>query len=116
MKQVIILTKEQKNGYFEVSYLFWLAVPVNQQSMRANSALSSTYLGASAAENTSIQLGQVVEQSGVVSYPNGTANAIITADLQAKYTAAQAAVNAESKWHYYGTNWDGTTWTLAGVN
>jgi stage V sporulation protein SpoVS len=115
-KKIIILTKENKSGYFEIQYLFWLTVPVSQQPLRVSATVTSSYRDASTAEIQAIQVGQIAEVSGMVGYTQGTSNATVTADLISRYNSAQVNLNTESQWHYYGTYWDGTSWTLQGVN
>lgn len=99
----------------DYSVAFWLVPPVSRQPFYANAAATSQVIGALAAEVTAIQAGQVVEQIVPVSYSSGTAIAAITADLAARYNAAQALLTANNPWNRYGTSWDGTTWTQVTV-
>ena len=114
MARKIIVGKRAAQSYVEIDYVFWLAVPANRQAFYANPTATSIVPGLSAGELTAIQSGAVKELSGRQSYPVGATMVAIGADLVAKYNAAQTALNAEITWQFYGTSWDGTTWTVAG--
>lgn len=109
-KQVIVLdTQADANGNQNVRYLFWLAVGANKGL--PNPAAVSQYRGATPAEIASLQTGAVVERSGSVQYPNGTATATIQADLQLRWAAANTAFQAQPNLNqFFGANWDGNTW------
>ena len=115
-KKIIILSREdQPGGYFEVGAVFWLDVPVAQQALRADPAAVSAYPFASAAELTALRAGQVAEVSVRQSYLSGATNAAIRSDLIARYNAAQTALTASARFKFFGTSWDGTTWTAGGA-
>lgn len=114
-KQIIIL--DQVSGpSTSFRYLFWAAVPLARQPFYANPGAKSIWTGASAAENTALQLGQVVEKGDVYSVPTGATIAAIKASLQTMWAAYQATITASNHWSQYGTFWDGTTWTTGGVS
>ena len=114
-KKIIILSKEDKTNYFEVSYLFWLSVPVVRQSLLANPMLTSTYRGATTAENAVLQNGSIFEQVGLVAHPMGTTSNVIASDLIEKFNIAQTTLNSDNKFTYYGTYYDGFAWTILGA-
>ena len=114
-KKIIILEKTPTQNYFTVNYLFWLDVPVNQQTLRANQSLTSSFPSATAEELQNIKDGKVVEQSGSTSFNIDASNQVIAGDLQIKYANAQSALTNSNKYNYYGTYWDGSTWTIQGV-
>jgi hypothetical protein len=115
MKKIIILNKVNQKTYFEVNYIFWLSVPVAQQPFRINPQAASAYSGASAAELTALQNGSVVEFAGKASYLSEVTNAQIGVDLVSKYNAEQSALNADDKFNYFGSFWNGTNWTIQGA-
>jgi len=123
-KKIIILTKKQTQNYLEVSYLFWLTVPSGQIPFRVlpiqynthGDVISpSVYKSATAGEITAINAGQVVEQQGMTSYSSNVTNNQIAADLIAKFNVAQTSLSNAIDFNYYGSFWDGTTWTMGGV-
>ena len=113
-KKIIVLKRLDYINYFEVSYVFWLAVPVSQQTFRANPTATSVYSGASTAENQAIQAGQIYEYVGKSSYTSGTAIGQVGSDLVTKYNNAQTSLNGDDEFQYFGTYWDGTSWTVQG--
>lgn len=113
-RKIIINKRIDVNGYFEVSYYFWLSVPVARQTFYANANLVSAAPFVTAGELISIQTGLVIEQSGVASFPIGTSTGAVGAALVTKFNAAQATLNAISDFSYFGSYWDGTSWTVTG--
>lgn len=109
-RKIIILDQTGLPSDLRYNVAFWLTVPAARQPFVANAALLSRVKNATAPEITAIQAGQIIEQVFEASYPIGTAIAIITADLIAKYNAAQTISDATNPWNRYGTNWDGNVW------
>lgn len=99
-------------------YALWLSVPSARQTFFANaSATSAVALGpnkATATELTAIQSGAIKEVVDTINISPGTTLAQIEATLQAVFTAAQALLNssAANPFDHYGTEWDGTSWTV----
>ena len=112
MKQIIVLERTDNNRF---TVAFWLDVPVARRPFYADATATSAYKQASAAEITAIQTGAVKEQTGDFSFPGALTIANIQALLIAEFTARQLAVNNFNPWNRYGTNFDGTVWTVAGV-
>src|SRR5712691_5599230 len=112
-KQIIILgTSPGPGGDINVIYAFWLAVPAGQKI--PNPGQFSAYRGASIAEIASLKAGAVVEEVNSAQYPATWTVGQIEADLQTKYTGRQNAVTGQVNPNlYYGSLWDGTTWTAA---
>ena len=50
-----------------------------------------------------------------VSGRDGASAAQIKADLQARWQTFQNEIANANPWLYYGTFWDGTSWTTGGV-
>lgn len=112
-KQIIILNNPPgSSGDTNVVYAFWLTLPAGQQT--PNPGMTSAYRGASAAEIASLKTGAVVEEINAGQYPASWTLAQIQGDLQTKYTARQSAISSQANPNlYYGSVWDGTTWTAA---
>lgn len=113
MTKRIIILERQGNQSFSVA--FWLDVPVARQPFYANASATSRYKDALAAEITAIQSGAIKEVVDNVSADVITNLAGIKTQLQAIYTAKQAAINALNNWDRYGSFFDGTSWTAGGV-
>jgi hypothetical protein len=109
-KRVIIL--DMQGG--RVRYALWATVPAGREAFHARAGAVSQWTGASAEENAAIAAGQVVEFVDVLG-SNGT-NAQIRAALEARWTDYQAEITARNPWNRYGSFWDGTSWTAAGVS
>lgn len=108
---VIILDRDTNDNEF--SYVLWADVPVARQPFYANANAKSAWAGATTADNTALQNGSVVEQSGAQRVPVGATTAQMQAFLQQRWTDYQAAITAANPWQRYGSTWDGTTWVLA---
>lgn len=112
MRQIIIQERINIPSDFSFRYIFWLSVPATRQTFYANASATSNVKDATAGELTAIQNGQVLEEVYTGNYPAGTPIATIQSDLAAKYTARQTVITNLNPWLYYGTSWDGTTWTV----
>ena len=114
-KKIIIMEKIPQQNFFTVNYIFWLDVPLAQQPLRANQSLMSAYPGATTQEIQDIKDGKILEHGGNTSYNMDATNIQIATDLQMRYVVEQNALNNSMKYNYYGTYWDGTSWTVQGV-
>jgi len=114
-KKIIILERLDEPSDYNFNVLFWLDVPAERQRFFANPAATSAYKDATPEEIAAIQNGQIKEVVQKCSYLAGTTIAAIIADLQAKYSANQAALNSHNPWVRYGTYWDGSSWTQQGT-
>ena len=115
MRKIIILSKTEQNGFFDVGYVFWLSVPEAQQPMYANSEATSIIKDITSQELQDIKDGKIKETTGVMPFINGTTNAVIGQKLVAIYNTEQTNLNNSTEFNYYGTYWDGSTWTIKGV-
>jgi hypothetical protein len=113
-KQIVIL--ERNDGApisFRVAY--WLTVVAGRQAYYAKPGLVSQWKDASAPENAAIAAGQVYEVVELHEVAPGANLAAIQAELQAIYTAKQAAFTASNVPNKYGSSFDGTTWTVVNI-
>lgn len=113
-KRIIILerTRDERPVF---SIAFWADVPVARQSFYARVGAVSKWIGATAADNTAIATGQVVEMIDTISMPPGATVPQIQAALQDRWSAFQGEVTNENKWVRYGTTWDETAWIAGGA-
>jgi hypothetical protein len=112
-KQIIILTQSRDNGSSDrrIRFVFW--IPVTQVNRRVPlPGASSAYTGATEPEIAEIQSGAVIELLLESNVPSGaTANQVRT-ELEARYAAEAARIGAlPNPMQFFGTTWDGTTWT-----
>jgi|SRR5215469_16247050 len=109
--RVVILdqTLDDANTY---RFMMWADVPAARQQYYANANAKSAWNGATAADNTNLQTGSVVEQVTVQRIPGGSSLAQIENFLQNAWTNFQNNVNNNNPWLRYGSTWDGTTWTI----
>jgi hypothetical protein len=116
MQLIIILERTSVNPA-TVSYVLRATVPAARQVYFADPNKTSAYKDASVADITALRAGQILERvaSDVIT---GKTVAQLKATLQQLQTDFQAEVNGQSfnPWQYYGSSWDGTTWTVTGVN
>lgn len=114
-RKIIILERQGMPSDTNYRVAFWLDVPVARQSMYANPAATSVVKGATVPELALITSGAVVEVVETVQQPNGAPLANVRNAIVARFNQLQAELNARNLWDRYGTYWDGTSWTAAGV-
>lgn len=108
---VIMLTRTPD----DLTVALWADVPAARQSFYANASAKSAWTGATAADNTALQNGSVVENVANQRVPPGATLAQVEGFLQAQWQNYQAYINNYNPWRSYGTTWDGTTWTVVTV-
>lgn len=117
MKQIIILEQVKRDGGpIELRYALWAAVPAARQTFYANAGFETAFKNASAQEITDLRNGAVTEKVATGSWPAGTTNAAIRTALEAIWAAFNTEVQNFNPWNRYGSFWDGTNWTGAGVS
>jgi hypothetical protein len=110
---VIVLAQTDLNTY---QFAMWADVPTARQTFYANPNAKSAWVGATAADNTNLQSGAVVENVMTQRVPPGTPLTQIEVFLQNQWQAYQTFITNNNPWVHYGSTWDGTTWTvLTGV-
>jgi hypothetical protein len=116
-KKIIIKEKVNYNGkgYFEVNSVIWCDVPAGQQPFRADANFVSSYPLATQGETDAIRNGSIAEFQILTSYLNGTPASVIKADLINIFNIKQAQVNSETKYNFYSTYYDGSSWTTGGA-
>ena len=96
-------------------YAMWLDVPAARQAFVAKTAATSVVTkgpeAATAPEIALIQSGAILEVVESIDVRGQTLVQIETS-LAARFTVAQASLNAANDWDHYGTSWDGAAWTI----
>lgn len=115
-KKIIVLERRELPSDLNFDVLFWADVPSARQTFYANASAVSAYKLASGPEIAAIQSGAVTERVQRYRFPSGTGIVAIQAFLASEFNDFQAHINTYNPWVRYGTNWDGTTWTLGGVS
>jgi hypothetical protein len=115
-KRIIVL---DKTGPSSFNYLLWADVPAGREAMwleRQGNPTASVWQGASAAENTAISTGTVVEQREDISKP-GASQPDMEAEVETRWNIFQNRVTTENPWNRYGTYWDDSeVWNPDGVS
>jgi hypothetical protein len=111
-KRIIILEQQDAQTY---RYAMWADVPAARQPFFANASAKSAWSGALTADNTALQNGSVAEQVATFQVPAGEALATTLARLTSLWNNYQNGITNNNLWVRYGSFWDGTTWTNAGV-
>jgi hypothetical protein len=116
--QLIVVLERTSAGPTTIRYLMRAAVPSARQAYCANPTLQSAYPATPAGDLTALRAGQYVESAVVEEFP-GLNVAQIQAALVARQATYQAAITAggsSNPYQYYGTSWDGSTWTPGGAS
>jgi len=111
-KQVIALDVSYSETEFTVRFAFWFAISKNPVPRANGSAwgASGTSAGASAAENSAIEAGTIVEELNSFNFPVGTPVSAIEAVVQQAWAERNAQLNGQGGNQFYGDYWDGTQW------
>lgn len=114
-KRIIVLDKID-GPQTTYRFVMWADVPLARRPFYADANKVSEWKDASAADNTALQSGAVVERADIVQVVPGSTLASIRAEVQARWTAFQDGVTNNNLWARYGEFWDGTSWTTGGVS
>ena len=111
-KQIIVLTEETNETEVSYGVLFWFPITLNPLARTAGSTwtASGSSAGATAAENTAVQNGSILEEEHSYSFPVGTPVSAIQAILQAAWAKRNAQIAGQGANQYYGDYFDGTAW------
>lgn len=104
-KQIIVLGTSQNGTTQSISATFWYAITSSPQTRTAG----SVWAGASAAENTAIQAGTVLEEVQSFQFPVGTATATIKDVLNKAWTQRNNALGGIGPAQYNGVFFDSAT-------
>lgn len=117
-RQIIILeTRKGVDGVTNVSGANWFAIAAaNARVPRLGFISAAAGLTAAKAitpaEQTALEDGSVREEAFTVQLAASTTNAQIQAELVRRYTDRAAAIATEPPTRqFYGSSWDGATWT-----
>jgi len=115
-RKIIILDRVDEPGDFNFRYVLWADVPSARQPFYADPLKTSLVKDVTAGELSALRAGQIIETSGTSTNPASATQNSVKADLIARFTVFQAQVNGNNPWKFYGTFWDGTTWTAGGAS
>lgn len=116
MQYIVVLDRTSLNPP-TFRFLLRADVPLARQPYYANAEFVSAYPDTPQADLTALRAGQVVERVDSVNVGGSTVPQI-KAELVSAQEAFQAQVNSQAanQWRYWGTSYDGATWTDGGVN
>ena len=110
-RRIIILERINLPSDRDYRYLFWADRPAARQSHFADPAATSVFPNATPAEIAAIQSGAIAEFTGIWHVTTGQTLAQIMAQLVTAFNLYQATITANNPLDYYGSYWDGSTWT-----
>lgn len=114
-KRIIVLERDTERP-ISLRFVLWADVPVARQAFFADANKVSAYLGATQPETDALRAGQVAELVDTLRLPQGTSLANIRAALITAFNRWQSVVTNDNAYDFYGTFWDGSTWTAGGVS
>ena len=117
MDYIVILERTSVNPQ-TVQFVLRANVPAGRQSYFANTEKTSAFPGISVGDLADLRAGVFIEKTDSVSTGSLTIAQVGT-QLVAAQQAFQARVTADAEhnpYKFYGSTWDGTTWTVRGVN
>lgn len=104
-KQIIALSKTTNGAQDTFMIAFWYAITSGAQTRTSGSQWS----GASAAENTAIQNGTVMEEVTSFSFPVNAAAATIKDVLNKAWTTRNSEINGIGPNQFFGVFFDSST-------
>jgi hypothetical protein len=116
-RQIVLLETPESGGVMTVTGFFWFAITdVTARVPRPGFTSAGTGLtgtkALTAPEVADLESGAVREERFSITFATSTTNAIIRGELQRRWTdrAADLAAEAPTR-QFFGSSWDGTTWT-----
>lgn len=107
-KQIVVLGQSQNGTSINISAIFWYPITSGLQTRTSG----SSWNGATAAENTAIQNGSVLEEMGSYSFPVGTNATTIKDVLNKAWAQRNATIGGIGPATYNGVFFDsGTGWS-----
>lgn len=116
MDYIVILDRTSTNPQ-AVRYVLRALVPTGRQSYFADAAKTSAFPGISAGDLADLRAGKFVERVGTFEIGSLPLNSVAVAlqGMQQEFQARVTEDGAHNPWRYYGTTWDGTSWTMRGT-
>ena len=115
---IIVILERTSVTPTTLRYVLRATVPAARQPYFADAEKVSAFPGALADDTAAFRAGAFLERVSTFDVGTLTIAQIGTALAQAQQ-AFQADVNANgiyNPWRFYGSTWNGTTWTVRGVN
>ena len=111
-RKIIIQERINEPSDFSFRYIMWADVPATRQSQYADPDKTSLVKDITTGELQAIKDGKVIEIQETAEFVAGTPIATIQAELIKRQGIFQAKINAANPWKFYGTSYDGTSWTV----
>jgi len=113
MRKIIVQERINEPSDFSFRFVLWATVPASRQAIYADATKTSVVKDITAPELQDIRDGKVVESRETAEFLAGTSIATIQAELVKRHATFQAKITAANPWRYYGTSWDGITWSVS---
>lgn len=117
MDTIVILERTSVNPP-SVRFVLRATVPTSRQPFYADATKTSAFPGISAEDLADFRAGKFLERTSTFEIGSTPLEQVAVA-LQNMQTEFQDRVNEDgtfNPWKYWGTTFDGNTWTLRGVN
>lgn len=114
MRQVIVLERTAVSPKIAYRIAFWLPVASARQFIFANPGKTSQVKDISQSELTSLRAGEFVEVVDERDVPPGSSLAQVQSALESIWNAMHTEFDNRTTWDRYGSNWNGTSWTMLG--
>lgn len=108
----IVVLERAEGSPTTYTVIFWLAVPVARQPYYANASAKSRWKSCPAGDLAALASGSVLEVVDMATMAEGATEQDVAADLEARWTTKQAALDADLRLFRYGTTWDGAAWAV----
>ena len=115
-RKIIIQNRINEPSDFSFRFVMWADVPAARQPFYADQTKGSSVKDVTAQELQDIKDGKILERSETAEFIAGTSAAAIRSYLISQFNQFQTEANSRNPWQFYGTFWDGSTWTNAGVS
>lgn len=115
-RKIIIQERLDEPSDLNFRYVLRADVPLARRPYYADAGKVSLLKDATAEETQEVKTGAVIEREGKASFAAGTQTAAIRAQLVNVFGVFQAEVDGHNAFKFFGTYWDGVSWTNGGVN
>lgn len=115
MRKIIVQDEILESSDLSINYVLWLSVPAGKEVIYANLDAVSVVKDVTQGELDALKAGQVIEKKRKINLPKESTITSIKSALEEIYNSDQSLINSRNTYKYYGSFWDGTTWTLGGI-
>jgi hypothetical protein len=111
----IILLDRLTPGTTTLRFVMWADVPASRWNFHTDATKTSAWRNAMPDDLAALRNGSVLERVDTLAMDGAVTNTQVRTSIQARWTAFQATVTADTTHSVYGSTWDGTTWVPAGA-